>query len=146
MARPTKLTTEIQAKIVEAIGKGAYVAVAAESVGITAATFYNWMKRGSKAKSGQFFEFFDAIKKAEAEAETKQIGTILVASASNWQAAAWWLERKFPQRWGRKDRMPVSEDDVDREIERELARLAGKSEAGDAQAPAHEADATSGSH
>ena len=30
--------------------------------------------------------------------------------AENWTAAMTFLERKFPQRWGRRDRMPVEVD------------------------------------
>ena len=44
------------------------------------------------------------------------------AGEGNWQAAAWWLERRFPERWGRRERVdatvrggvaPVDESRVD---------------------------------
>jgi hypothetical protein len=43
----------------------------------------------------------DAIKKASAEAEAKDLARIAAAAdAGQWTAAAWRLERKYPQRWG----------------------------------------------
>ena len=34
------------------------------------------------------------------------------ARAGVWQADAWGLERRFPERWGRRDRPEVPEGDV----------------------------------
>ena len=39
------------------------------------------------------------------------------ASETTWQAAAWWLERRFPDRWGRKQRHEISGGDKPIEIE-----------------------------
>ena len=47
--RPTKLTPDLQAKIVEALKAGNYAEVAARHVGIASSTFYDWMKRGPRA-------------------------------------------------------------------------------------------------
>ena len=32
------------------------------------------------------------------------------AAKDNWQAAAWRLERKFPKRWGRHDRLDLNHE------------------------------------
>lgn len=50
------------------------------------------------------WQFWRDVKKAEAIAENAAIQTIQKASEKNWQASAWWLERKFKDRWGRQDR------------------------------------------
>lgn len=102
--RPTKLTPEIQAAIVDAIRRGNYIETAATIAGITKDTLYKWIKRGNACKSGAFKDFSDAIKKAIAESEDHDITVINSAAAMYWQAAAWRLERKFPDRWGRRDR------------------------------------------
>ena len=34
--------------------------------------------------------------------------TITVASETTWQASAWWLERRRPNDWGRKERVEHS--------------------------------------
>lgn len=35
------------------------------------------------------------------------VGVIRHAARDTWQAAAWWLERRYPDEWGRKDRITV---------------------------------------
>jgi predicted nucleic acid-binding Zn ribbon protein len=51
---------------------------------------------------------------------------IAQAAAENWRAAAWLLERRWPERWGTSRKPPTASDDVDeldpfREVD-ELAR------------------------
>jgi hypothetical protein len=52
-----------------------------------------------------FFQFWQAVKKAEAEAEAAAVLHIKKAAQSSWQAAAWYLERKHKDRWSRQDRV-----------------------------------------
>lgn len=115
MARPTKLTRKRKDSIVRMIAAGSYPEVAARASGVGASTFYAWMKRGAEAETredGQpldfddepFVEFREAVKEAEAKAEVLAVGRIQAAAASGtWTASAWYLERKYPDRWGRKD-------------------------------------------
>ena len=49
--RPSKLTPEVQEKIVTAIRAGNYAQVAAVYAGIGERTFYRWMERGEKSKA-----------------------------------------------------------------------------------------------
>jgi hypothetical protein len=59
-----------------------------------------------------FAEFADAIQKAQADAETRNVALIAKAAQDGtWTAAAWWLERKYPERWGRKERHEVTGKD-----------------------------------
>ncbi len=109
MARQSKLTPETQKKIVDAIAEGNYLETASAIGGITYATLNNWMNKGSSALSGAYFEFFDAVKKAEAEAEALRISRISKAGqAGNWQADAWYLERRYPERWGKRIQQEVT--------------------------------------
>lgn len=101
--RPTKLNDDLQKVIVDSIKAGAYVETAAAFAGISKDTFYNWMRRGAKAQTGRYRQFSDAVQKAQAESEMRDVASISQASRIHWQAAAWRLERKFPERWGRKE-------------------------------------------
>ena len=65
MARPSKLTPETHAAIVDAILHGATYKDAAEAAGVWYTTFNDWMQRGEQAKSGQYYEFNHAVRKAE---------------------------------------------------------------------------------
>lgn len=118
--RPTKLTSEIQNGIVKAIRAGAYIETAAQLNGVSKQTLYTWMKKGNEAKSGKYREFLDAIQKALAEAEMRDIFIIGKAAEQNWKAAAWRLERKFPNRWGKKSQYNMEEE---HELKLEKLRL-----------------------
>lgn len=100
--RKTKLTPEVQEKIVSAIRAGNYAKVAAGYAGIGERTFYSWLERGEAAKSGIYLQFRQAVKGAEREAEVRAVAIIQKHMENNWQAAMTYLERKFPARWGRR--------------------------------------------
>ena len=102
MGRRTKLTPAIRDKITELISGGHVGEVAAVACGLSKPTYYNWLKKGREAKTGVYKEFFDAVKKAEADAEIAALESIkLAAKNGTWQASAWMLERRWRQRWGR---------------------------------------------
>jgi hypothetical protein len=94
VGRPTKFTPERQEQILRGIRAGNYVETAALAAGIGTSTFYEWVER--------FPDFAEAVQKARAEAETRYVAVIENAATTSWQAAAWWLERSAPSRWGRR--------------------------------------------
>lgn len=100
-----KLTPDIQARICDAIRKGATIETAAVYAGIVKDTLYQWLKKGRAAKSGGYFDFVVALEHALADCEVQDLDTILVASKEYWQAAAWRLERRYPDRYGRRQRV-----------------------------------------
>ena len=101
MGRSTKLTPELQKEIIGYIEAGNYVEVSCEAAGISKTQFYVWLKRKEKL----YTDFADAVKKAEKKAEIRNVVVIQKAAVDNWQASAWFLERKHAERWGRKDQM-----------------------------------------
>lgn len=120
--RPPKISENVINSILAALQAGAYIETAAAYAGIHKDTFYAWLKRGRAAKDAaidydtsiidqkkvpesehQFVRFSDAIEKALADSELMALQEINKASKDgHWQAAAWRLERKFPQRYGRR--------------------------------------------
>lgn len=100
--RPTKLTPEVQEKICNAIRAGNYYEAACAYAGIGYSTFRTWMIKGEKARSGKYREFVEAIKKAEYEAEVRLVAQWQKHMPENWQAIATFLERRYPERWGRR--------------------------------------------
>ena len=102
MSRPTKLTPDVHKKIVNLIKAGNYNDVAAQAVGITESTFYDWMKKGEDGYSEIYTEFSKAVKEAGAFSEAHYLELIRkAAQETSWQAAAWVLERKHKDKWGR---------------------------------------------
>lgn len=113
---PTKLNDEVQHKIITAIKQGNYIETAASYAGINKSSLYLWLKKGEREKQRVeknsrykikkseeiYVNFSNAVEKALAEAEMRDVIRIDKAANENWQAAAWRLERKFPKKWGRK--------------------------------------------
>lgn len=102
--RPEIISQEKIDKIISAIRMGSYIETAAAYAGIHKDTLYRWLKKGAR-KQGQLYESFsDAVQKAMAESELRDLQNIdKCAMSGNWQASAWRLERKKPKQWGRKD-------------------------------------------
>ncbi len=107
MARPTSLTPDIGTKLVRAISGGNTRETSANYAGISVATLYVWLAKGRQQATGVYHEFLEAVEKAEAEAVITSVVTIREAARESWQAAAWWLERRYPDAWGRKDRVTI---------------------------------------
>lgn len=107
MARPTKLTAILQKDIVDLLLAGNFVETVCDYVGISRETFYDWLKRGERGHKkdidGGYVEFSDTIKKAIAQVEILTIADLRVGP-QNWQAKAWWLERRHPDKWGNRQK------------------------------------------
>ena len=124
MARRSKLSKETIDAAIDLISKGHYDSTVYNFLGISHSTWYNWMKEGEKLQKGKKSEvytnpatkellvyFVSAVREAKAHAEMEALQDIKLASKKGpqyWKAAAYFLEKKFPERW-RKNRK-VSND------------------------------------
>jgi hypothetical protein len=130
--RPPKLAPEILARICDALRAGNYRETAAAYAGVRKSTLYDWLRRGAKAPRGIYRELHDAVEKALADSEARDVALIGKAADRDWQAAAWRLERKFPERWGRrqhhdvdaniKSTVKVSSEEAIKELNRLLVK------------------------
>ncbi len=94
--RPSKYSRSVMARISRFVRQGLTREAAASLSGIAVSTLYDWQRK--------FPEFYDAVKKAEAQLQASLVQHIEKASRKNWTAAAWLLERRFPEEWGRTHR------------------------------------------
>jgi hypothetical protein len=120
MGRRPGLTEEIQKNICDALTQGNYQDDAARYAGIAESTYYKWISRGMDernrvedggkpdTKEVMYVEFVEAVEKARANASVRNVMLVQRAAQDHWQAAAWWLERSFPKKWGRKERHEVT--------------------------------------
>jgi hypothetical protein len=129
--RPTALTQEVHDDYLVALLRGGNPTDCAGYAGIHPASVRNWQARLEMAdpqvdaNTGELvtwaddehepsipilFAFFADIKKAEADAKVLRLGQIEAAGRIPrfWTAAAWWLERKFPDEYGRRERRDVA--------------------------------------
>jgi hypothetical protein len=103
MARPTKLDAGRQARICEALALGVSIEAAAAHAGLSAACVHDWMARGRKGEP-RFIEFLEATTRARDAAEVRFAAVVAkAAKEGNESAARWWLERRRPETWARKD-------------------------------------------
>lgn len=137
-----KISDEIIEKVANAMRAGAYVETAAAINGISKQTLYAWFKKGNEKPNSIYKRLIDAVEKAQAEGEMRDLlnvdksamgrdfqyernkdgslalngeGNPIVKSTgslASWQASAWRLERKFPRKWGRLDRLETSGPDA----------------------------------
>ena len=136
--RPTKLTTELTEEIAKYLRAGNYIETTAALVGINRDSIYEWLKRGAaeqerllknprariRKRESIFVEFSDTVKKAQAQSEAMLVGLVGKAAEKNWTAAAWRLERKFPDKWGRTERnVATAQDDPLKEIAKQIEDL-----------------------
>lgn len=122
MGRKKKLLdTARMEKLIKYIEEGNYVNTACRASGVSESAFYNWMGYGQKEfkvkermeANGEtyqandktiYMDFMEAVKSAEAKAETEAVGCIRKAMNDSWQAAMTYLERRDSNRWGRRDK------------------------------------------
>lgn len=126
--RPTKCTADLIRRISQAILAGLKIEVACQYVNISKNAFYMWLDKGSRAKEGSIYrKFYDAIKGVEAQAELNLL--LRIQNDESWQSSAWILERRFRDRWAKKEIVEVSGPDggaIEMEERKKLERLSPK--------------------
>jgi transposase len=105
MAKP-KLNAEMSKRICDNIKIGMSYKGAALSAGIVESTFYEWLAKGNKAKSGMYKEFSESVSKANGEARKALVARVHLNK--DWRSDAWILERRFPDEWNKKDNVDLS--------------------------------------
>lgn len=120
MGRPTILTPEIQAKVVEALEIGSPRRAAAAFAGISVSSFMLWMEKGrsdtdDSPSHEEYSEFYAAVNAAEAKAEHKAIKTIQDVMGgedpkASLKAATWWLGVRRPDDWTAKTTVKIESD------------------------------------
>lgn len=114
--RPSLLgnSPEIREEIIGYVARGLGFGEACSLAGVSRQTMYQYMQVGAKdlraGKESEESFFYLLIKKAEAGAELDALEKI--AKAANipafWGAAAFYLERRYPDRYGKQDRLTVN--------------------------------------
>jgi transposase len=104
--RKPKLTRELIMRASKLLRAGNYVETVAELLGIGKTTFYRWLEEAEE-RGGLFREFRDAVARAAAEAERNALAVIVRPKTP--ENAKWFLERRFPDRWGRRVRVEEKE-------------------------------------
>lgn len=111
--------------VVKNLREGAYLETSAAAAGIDRFTLRVWLKKGNREDRRKldtpYARFARRVRTAQAQAEMDDVRVIRDARSESWQAAAWRLERKYPERYGRKDR--TDEKTIDAAVEKRLREM-----------------------
>jgi len=104
----SKLTPSVRRIVVTAIKKGNTLTTAAQLAGVARNTLWVWLTHPDPA----YRDFQNAVEKAEGDATRTSVSIIRTAAQTQWQAAAWWLERRHHEEWGRTEPLtpPINVD------------------------------------
>ena len=106
-----KFTSRRKSAILRKMREGHYAKIAAQTSGITEQTLYNWLKKGEDPERyPEHAAFLEAYRKAEATAEDNAIEAIRAAYPHDWRAAMTYLERRYPDRWAKRQNVDVTSD------------------------------------
>jgi hypothetical protein len=104
--RPTKLTSEVQAKIVQAVKNGSFFEPAAIAAGVSKEAMREWVIRGQSdlqlGRNTVYRQFITVLAQAQADNETRLAGILSKGGEGkfpDWRAQAFVLERRHKERW-----------------------------------------------
>ena len=120
VGRPTKCTDEVIERFAAYMAAGLYAEEAADLVGITPMTARRWLHWGEEAleeagndldkvpaEKRQYALFCATVRAKAAAAVARNVALIQEAATTNregdWRAAAWFLEHRRPDTWGRRE-------------------------------------------
>ena len=110
--RRTTLTPLVHKTIVDAVRAGGYFDDSCRFAGTPPSTAYGWMQKALKPGADpQYKRFLADIDHARAAARLERVVVIRNAGQQgDWKAAAWYLERTEPGKWGQTTRVTVKGD------------------------------------
>ena len=97
-----KLNQDLIDKVCKYIRAGNYVEPSCRACGITAKTYYEWMKKAEIEPNSPYGTFSKAIEEAEAEAEIAIELEMRKKVPEDWRAGDTILKKRFRKRWGDK--------------------------------------------
>lgn len=106
---PTKFTPETALKIIQYVGgSGCTLETCAAAAGISKQTLFNWLKTAERADDAdgsteELRAWKRHLDEAEALLEARCASGIIEAGSTSWQAFAWFLERRWPHRWAKRE-------------------------------------------
>lgn len=127
--RPSQLTPELQAKIVQVVRAGNYLKTAAQYNGVGESTLRLWLQKGRAAAEARdhgeevppdqarYLEFLEVITVAQTAAEVAAVTHWRAAFPDDWRAARDYLRATNPGAWASTTRVAISQEEADRRID-----------------------------
>lgn len=123
-----KYTPERVKRFCDAIELGGTIGHAAGYAGFCERAYYNWIKDAlENPDTSKYRDLPGMVRDAEARGVVSNLARIQTAAKNGtWQAAAWTLERRYPEIYGRRTadvRVDATVRNVDAEVREAAAKL-----------------------
>lgn len=129
MAR-SKLNEQLISEAVKLVQTGLNDADVCDALGIHPSSWYGWIKASDTPLKRKLAK---EVVRAKAMRKAYHLQNVVNAARDgNWQASAWYLERAYPQEYGRCQRLP-ERDEKALDAVRELMRSVTVAAEGDAK-------------
>lgn len=92
-----QFSEEVKAIVIRTLGAGCYRSTAAEAAGVSRKTLEGWIAAGEAGRE-PYAAWVRELRAVEATIEEISLRTI--NASGDWRAVAWFLERRWPRRWG----------------------------------------------
>ncbi len=112
-----KLSDNVRARLAECLRLGMHPSAAAQGMGIARETLERWVGNGKRDAELElatpYAKLYTALAAATAEAEETALRNLQTAAEEpkHWMANAWFLERRFPKRWGKQTQTQITGPD-----------------------------------
>lgn len=108
-----KMTPARYEAIIKYIRNGAYIAHAANAVGIDDNTIYKWVKWGMEDPESIYGYFLEDLKRAKAAAVNRNVFIVQRAAEDDWTAAKWLLSVMEPEVFGNRSTVRTEVTGID---------------------------------
>ena len=92
---------KVQQKVLSALRSGSTVEAACSFARVSKVTWYAWLKKDAALRA----DYEEALASAEIAL------VVEIKKDKSWQSKAWLLERRFPDRWGKRETLSVKAED-----------------------------------
>lgn len=116
------LSFRIWDRLLELLRNGVFLETAAAAAGVDSDSVRKWLRTGARERErrekggapdstlDELVRFHEEITAALVEAENEAARRVTSAGRYDWKAAAWYLERRAPSRWGQKIGVMVTQE------------------------------------
>lgn len=130
LGRPSKISKAIADELGALLRRGLTQTDACDAASLPRSTFYAWLAKAKDIREElpdpipaarikkltveelRLLDFLDVVTGARARAKGDALTAIRGAMFDDWRAAAWFLERSFPEEYGRRDHIAIDSDEV----------------------------------
>lgn len=124
MARPSILTDALITEFCAKVRISGSIETAIKATGIGRESYYGWARQVREGGGSPMAkQFIAAVEKAEGEIKLIREHMLSKHFDRNWQALAWWLERKYSPEYGQRRPPPLPDQDASQTEERTIERV-----------------------